>query len=177
MEGTAVIVGIVVAVIYVFQLGEMRKATVAATRSAKDTEGFFRTDERAWVVLEAVPLKIYPPFSNFPARIIYGFYPRNVGKTIARNVHLHIENVTNSTGGPAVLGPEALAPEERSVASVVLAGDAPTNSTTLWSGRIDYVDAFDVPHWKTFCYRIIDEKGNLELCNTGNDEDNNPETK
>jgi hypothetical protein len=42
-------------------------------------------------------------------------------------------------------------------------------------GRIDYTDAFNVLHWKTFCYYVSDEKGNLVHCEAGNDEDKNPE--
>lgn len=41
-------------------------------------------------------------------------------------------------------------------------------------GRIDYTDAFGVPHWKTFCFQLTET--DRSYCETGNDEDSNPES-
>jgi hypothetical protein len=173
------IAGVIILAVYTFYTvkiyGANKEAAKAAAQTAKDTEAFFMADERAWVVLDIAPIKSHPASHQFPARIIYGFYPKNIGKTVARNVSLRVDGATNGAGKPAILGPETLAPGERAVASTVAPGDAPSNLRTTWSGRIDYIDTFHVPHWKTFCYRVIDEKGTLEVCTTGNDEDDNPE--
>lgn len=103
---------------------------------------------------------------------MYGFYPKNVGKTIAREVHVHLDSAVGADGKPAKLGPQSLAPGERAPASIITSGDV---FMTTFSGRVDYDDAFGVSHWKTFCYRVVDASGVLEQCATGNDEDNNPE--
>jgi hypothetical protein len=167
MELFALCLGIILAFIYYRQLGAMQGQL---TQQGND----FRIDERAWVVLEIVPLEIYPAFSHFPARITYGFYPKNIGKTVARNVRIHVDSLYGRDGGAAILGPQSLAPGERAPASAVVTGDSPSNLITTFTGRVDYMDAFNVPHWKTFCYRVIDAKGTLEDCETRNDEDQNP---
>lgn len=167
-----VVINTVIGLIYYRQLREMQKVTSVATQSAVSTEEFFRADERAWVVIETTPYKTYPASGRFPARIMYGFYPKNIGKTIARNVHIHLDSATGADGKAAVLGPQSLAPGERAPASVITFGDV---FLTTFSGRIDYVDAFRVSHWETFCYRVVDTSGVLEQCPTGNDEDDNPE--
>lgn len=149
------------------QLTEMHRQTISS-------ENFFRTDERAWVILEVAPLETYPAFDHFPARIKYGFYAKNVGKTIARSVRIRVDSLYDADGKSAILGPQSLAPGDHSPASAIVAGDAPSNLITTWKGRIDYTDGFNVPHWITFCYSVIDAKGTLEQCQTGNDEDQNP---
>jgi hypothetical protein len=42
-------------------------------------------------------------------------------------------------------------------------------------GRIDYLDAFRVPHWRKFCFFVARGTGELWNCKEGNDEDRNPE--
>src|SRR5579864_2309906 len=77
--------GLVVLSIYTaftgYQAYEMRKATNA-------TVHFFHTDERAWIELEPVKPILFAPKSNdIPREIFrYELYPRNVGKTPARDV-------------------------------------------------------------------------------------------
>jgi hypothetical protein len=40
-------------------------------------------------------------------------------------------------------------------------------------GRIDYIDSFGAPHWKTFCFRM--SASDRSYCETGNEEDSNKE--
>jgi dipeptidyl aminopeptidase/acylaminoacyl peptidase len=40
--------------------------------------------------------------------------------------------------------------------------------------RIEYIDAFGVAHWKTFCFSIA-KNATIASCKSGNDEDDNPE--
>src|ERR1017187_784042 len=66
-------------------------AVLRLGQQADDAETFFRTDERAWVVVDQVVLlESYPPRDNFPWSFKYGVYVKNAGKTIARDVRIHI---------------------------------------------------------------------------------------
>ena len=168
-------------------------------QQADDSESFFRTDERAWVVIDQISvLESHPADATFPPHFKYGLYAKNVGKTVARDVRIHIDaffgsSPLNKNGvertqmrtwrgdegkvfGPDKAGPQSLAPGERSTVPVTAGGQAPRNDwyDTL-VGRIDYTDAFSVHHWKTFCYYMSDDKGTLNHCVSGNDEDQNPE--
>jgi hypothetical protein len=175
-------------------------AVIKLGQQADDSESFFRTDERAWVIVDPITiLESYPAKDTFPPFFKYGFYAKNVGKTVARDVRIHIDAFYGSsplnkngvertqmrtwrcregkTFGPDKAGPQSLAPSEPSTVPVVAGGQAPRNDwyDTL-VGRIDYTDAFNVVHWKTFCYYVSDDKGTLSHCISGNDEDTNPET-
>jgi hypothetical protein len=55
---------------------------------------FFRTDERAWVEIGRIEIvATYPPESTFGTIFKYGFYPKNDGKTVARDVRINITNL------------------------------------------------------------------------------------
>ncbi len=194
------------------QFPEIQKSAAAA-KLAADTaantltlsEANYRRDERAWVVVDQMSIiESYPGDDKFPASWKYGLYVRNVGKTIARDVRIHIDKAFG-TGelskhgvylfqmrafkgmhgkpfSPDARGPESLAPGERSAIPVLTSGSAPQRfpgSSAVGIdniiGRIDYIDAFNVRHWRTFCYYAFDEKGDLIHCLSGNDQDQNPE--
>jgi hypothetical protein len=81
------------------------------------------------------------------------------------------------TGNPV---PKVLAPNTTSPVPITLYGQEPQYfSKDEWVsyiiGRIDYTDAFGVPHWVKFCFFVADAQGNLWNCKEGNDEDNNLE--
>lgn len=169
-------------------------------RQATDAEIFFRADERAWVVVDhVVLLESYPPRDTFPWTFKYGIYAKNVGKTMALDVRIHVDSFFGfgelnkhgiemtqgrTWGGwkgkdpaPDKAGPSSLAPGEPSLFPIVAGGEAPKGGWVQTEvGHIDYVDAFGAKHWKNFCFTVVDEKGTLNHCEGGgNDEDNNPE--
>jgi hypothetical protein len=189
------------------QYPEIQKSAAAA-KSAADTAGqtltqnigAFRIDERAWVVVDQVALvKSFPPREGFPGFFSYGLYAKNIGKTLASNVRIHVDSFWGfgelnkhgiemtqgrTWGGwngkdpaPDKAGPSSLAPGERSLFPITTVEQAPTGGfVETVVGRIDYVDVFGVQHWKNFCYTVIDDKGTLSHCQGGgNDEDHNEE--
>jgi hypothetical protein len=111
-----VCVGIIAACIYGFQLHtmnrqldemskqypEIKKSAEAAKVAAEAAKGglvqsieFFRTDERAWVVIgkieKILTVPADPPFGSI---FKFSLYPENTGKTVARNVKINIENIS-----------------------------------------------------------------------------------
>lgn len=44
-------------------------------------------------------------------------------------------------------------------------------------GRVEYSDTFGKPHWMNFCFYIADDKGDIQSCQYGNDEDPTLATK
>lgn len=69
-------------------LYETRISTIAVTKSTENTAQFFRTDERAWIELEPIKPILFAPKSREVPRTVYTYelYPRNFGKTPARDV-------------------------------------------------------------------------------------------
>jgi len=160
------------------QLTQMHKATVAATNAAtaaqnatrteadtlKNSIQSFRVDERAWVEIGNIEKTAYP--ANPPAfgtTFKFRFYPKNVGKTVATNVTIHLDNIfgngsllTNERGihmfedqlfkqqgtnkrsiTPDKPGPQTLAPGEMSIAPVYAGGQEPKPlGTSYWYGYI-----------------------------------------
>lgn len=95
------VIGVIALCIYYGQLVQMRKATEkagisaeAAKRAAEAAEcavqqgiEHFRVDERAWIEIEPIkPILLTPRDAKFGAAFKYEIYPRNVGKTVARNI-------------------------------------------------------------------------------------------
>jgi hypothetical protein len=175
-------------------------AAVTAQNTLTQSIEAFRTDERAWVVVDQIALlESHPPHSTFPWSFKYGVYAKNVGKTIALDVRIHIDSFfgfgqLNKQGiemtqgrtwggwkgkdlAPDKAGPSSLAPGERSLFPIVAGGEAPRSGWVETEvGHIDYVDAFGAKHWKNFCFTVVDEKGTLTHCEGGgNDEDTNDE--
>jgi hypothetical protein len=127
-------------------------AARASVQSALNAEVFFRTDERAWIEIEAIQVSsIFPASPPFGKIFKYGLYPKNVGKTVARNVRIHVENPDASadlgsnihairlsqeqkwkdsaTGKRITIpdnpGPQVLAPGAKSPVPVFIAGQEP----------------------------------------------------
>jgi hypothetical protein len=77
---------------------------------------------------------------------------------------------------PKVLGPNTIA-----AVPFPVGGQEPTtfpDGTIFFSyfvGRIDYTDAFRIPHWIKFCFFIANANGDPQNCQEGNDEDRNSE--
>lgn len=78
------------------------------------------------------------------------------------------------------LTPASIAPGVTTNTPIHLGGIEPyttIDGKTMFNynvGRIDYIDAFGVAHWKTFCFSIA-KNATVAACNSGNDEDGNPE--
>jgi hypothetical protein len=77
---------------------------------------------------------------------------------------------------PKVLGPGVV-----STVPYMLSGGEPQGKdpNSAWYdfliGRIDYRDAFSVPHWMTYCFYVNNARGEIQYCREGNDQDHNPE--
>lgn len=130
---------------------------------------------------------------------------RNYGKTVARNISLRetLQNGDETFGRPnsprleyieksltlsrntstnkkewiyiySPPTPSALAPGSALASSIPIGGVFYPGLLTYVVGRITYTDSFGVDHWATFCYRI-NESSSREYCESGNDEDANPE--
>jgi hypothetical protein len=81
------------AVIYagigVFQWRQMRRQTRISSDTLRQSTESFRIDERAWIELEPIkPATLFSPATKFIPRnsFMYELYPKNFGKTIARDV-------------------------------------------------------------------------------------------
>jgi hypothetical protein len=185
---SAVVAASVYAGIAAYQLGQMRKATRAAeaaalaARDSARTESetlrnsiqSFRLDERAWIEIGKIETIAYPPDPpKFGATFKFGFYPKNVGKTVATDVTVHLDNVfgsgmllTDEKGirmfedqlfkqqgspkrslSPDKPAPQTLAPGELSVAPVYIGGQEPSHMGhgSYWYGYIiGRIDYVDV---------------------------------
>jgi hypothetical protein len=180
---------------------------VITVEQVKLTADSFRVDERAWVDLERVDkIRTIPASPPFGTIFKYGLYFKNGGKTSARHLRIYIANFTGGTAedrdavrmfqdrqwreqstgkpipAPDTPAPQTLDPGSTTPIPAYSTGQEPTRHDAffLYSyvvARIDYIDAFNVEHWKHFCFMIMNSNGELGHCESGNDEDNNPETK
>jgi hypothetical protein len=165
----------------------------------RSTEAF-RVDERAWIEIDSIKKTVMPPMNGFPQGFVYEVFLKNVGKTIARDVVLRKVSVLSQlsftsnargirrtlddllkpeqTDRPAISAypiPKVIAPGTVTPLPFTLDGAAPQYGQFRYPiGRIDYVDAFGVPRWMTFCFVVTNHSGDLRYCEYGNDEDNNP---
>jgi hypothetical protein len=153
----------------------------------------YRLDERAWVEIEPVKAQ------NIEGkRFDFSIIPKNIGKTAARNVSFRVaagSSVEDEADDEKELAFErerfekelkkelkasksgnVLVPNSEPPVPLNFRGHArgEKNFYTV-VGLFNYVDQFDVPHWKTFCLSATEKPGELEYCTYGNDEDNNPE--
>jgi hypothetical protein len=175
-------------------------AATAATRSVRNAEISFRTDERAWVVIgDIIRLEKAPAYyPNNPGKYFgFKFTPKNIGKTVAREVRIHLispefdipftidrrriqeaeDKFSLMTLYPNYPGPQSLAPNANSSIPIEVAARDPDGTKyNFILGRIDYVDAFSVRHWTHFCFFVKNSDGELGHCEYGNDQDSNPET-
>lgn len=69
------------------------------TKTYKSTIESFRMDERAWVELEPIKPTLLTPASNgFPASFTCDIYPKNAGKTVARDIAVKAWDFAASDG-------------------------------------------------------------------------------
>lgn len=79
------------ALVFQGQLSEMRK------QSSRNLESF-RIDERAWVEFGKIDITTFPPSPPFGTTFKFSIYLRNVGKTVAKGVRTHIDNIFTWNG-------------------------------------------------------------------------------
>ena len=193
------------AFISLFMWSQMKHQTEIANKTLRQSTEAFRVDERAWIEIDSIKLKSITPATLKPrmgASFLYELYFKNVGKTVARDIELRKvfsldgnRGVANARGiqmaqdnlltnqpsqpseVPALPMPKSLAPNTPIQFPIKIGGEAPQNDYLLsYSiGRVDYTDAFGVAHWLKFCFVIIDSSGDIQYCETGNDEDKNSE--
>jgi hypothetical protein len=157
-----------------------------------DARKSFRVDERAWIEVDIVPDA--KPEPTAPKAFNFRVYPKNIGKTVARNVSFGlittggINDVRNDPKGVAALLDNAkrsakgrpawavFAPNITTPVGYMFQGEARTiDSFFFVIGYVEYLDEFHVFHWKTFCFASTEIPGEFEYCPYGNDEDSNPE--
>jgi hypothetical protein len=179
------------AIIYGCQLHEMRVQIRQSLES-------FRIDERAWIEIQPISAS-----SNFRYQIYPKNVGKTAATDIKISALRGSANSSITMGNSAsqvtilqdkMMGEngalsdvprvnpisKVLAPNTVSAVPVVMDGQAPQifpkdEAVSYLIGRIDYVDAFKVPHWLKFCFFVVDSYGNLWNCKEGNDEDRNPE--
>jgi hypothetical protein len=65
----------------------MVKQNRIATDTLRQSAESFRIDERAWIEIEPIkPLLLTPGNDKFPTLFTCNIYPKNVGKTVARDI-------------------------------------------------------------------------------------------
>lgn len=157
-------------------------------------------DERAWIEIQSITPVLWAARSpGFGAQYRYNIFPKNVGKTAAYGIdfkairsapmsglslgdnQVEIANYQkmlqrNIMGIPEVSisrrVSKTLGPGEVSEAPFDIYGQEPQGGFhEFLIGRVDYMDAFGYPHWRTYCLFVADEAGNLQYCQYGNDVD------
>jgi hypothetical protein len=174
-------------------------------KPAQKAKNLFKPDERAWVEIGSIDKDVSSPDPMLGTHFKYGIYPRNVGKSVAHDVLIMVLEASDGPGFKSnqraikmrqdrlFFEPgankrsgdkpetESLAPAEQSIVPVYAGAAEPkrlSNGFFVYSyiiGRIDYIDVFGTPHWTHFCFFVLNEKGELSPCNSGNDKDNFPE--
>jgi hypothetical protein len=190
---TLIVVAVYTRIAY-HQWEQMRRAT-------GDSEESFRLDERAWIEIEPIkPILLVRDAADTGDLFTCNIYLRNLGKTVASNISVRAADPMSTDGWdenaqvvsksqdmipseiPSSRVPRVLAPNEIAAAPFRLDCQAPQTFKSghqmihYLIGRIDYVDQFRIPHWKRFCYFVVNNRGEIWNCQQGNDEDKNPET-
>jgi hypothetical protein len=181
---------------------DVNRANLQVGKPAQKAKNLFKPDERAWVEIGSIDKNVSSPDPMLGTHFKYGIYPRNVGKSVAHDVlimvleasdgprfksnqraikvrqdRLFFEPGTTKRSGDKPEA-ESLAPAEQSMLPVYAGAAAPkrlSNGFFVYSyilGRIDYIDVFGAPHWTHFCFFVLNEKGELSPCDSGNDKDN-----
>jgi hypothetical protein len=210
-ESATVVLNVLIAAAAIYSAWVFQGQLTEVKNSTRWSVESFRLDERSWVELEQIKPVLFAK-AGLRSVFTYELYPRNVGKTVARDVVMKAQVVgsgemlgTNEsmikaeqekyllnqftemgTGNPVVVTaspiPQVLAPNTTAPVPYLLHGQEPQifkNGTAYYDyliGRLDYVDQFRVPHWMTFCFFVLDQRGELRACQYGNDEDRNSET-
>jgi hypothetical protein len=82
-----IVLGVIAAWIYGRQLSTMNGQLKAAQDTLTQTAQTFKIDERAWIELEPIrPRMLTPADATFSATFTCDLYPKNVGKTVARDI-------------------------------------------------------------------------------------------
>jgi hypothetical protein len=179
--------------VYVFQ-GQLTEAHRATNLSSES----FRTDERAWVEIQPIATSPTFRYQLYPKNI-----GKTAARDIRINAlrGSQVGSITMGDSAPQLsmlqdkmLLPsgalsdvpranpvsKVLAPNTIATVPLIMDGQAPQifpkdEWVAYLIGRIDYTDAFNVPHWLKFCFFVANAKGEVWNCKEGNDEDNNPE--
>jgi hypothetical protein len=198
LEAAGVIAAIALAIL------TYRTLKTLGTQTRQSLESF-RTDERAWIEIDTVKLRSVVPATQTPKvaeSFVYEVFLKNVGKTVARDIVLRTVSTLDGNQGeinardiqqlqdslltnqppepspvPSLPVPKSLAPNTLVQLPFTTGGAAPQYGYmfSYSVGRIDYNDAFGMAHWLKFCFVVRDASGQLGYCETGNDEDENPE--
>lgn len=131
-----------------------RCANLVNEQSTSETAYYSREEERAWV-------EPWLPTAN-------SMQLSNYGKTVGRDVRV----VIHAAEGEKQFGPFAISPYTYSPVPIYFPGS--NSPGKHLSGEITYIDVFGVTHWTKFCY-AFGERGRMEPCRSGNDEDHNLE--
>jgi hypothetical protein len=102
----AVVAASIYALISLAQWSQMLKQSKIANMALQRSTESFRIDERAWIELEPIkPAQLFAPATKFIPRnsFIYELYPKNFGKTIARDIMMK----TQVSGGSEDFGDSA----------------------------------------------------------------------
>ena len=179
------------ACIFQGQLNEARKTTKLTVES-------FRIDERAWVEIQPIAssptfrYQIYPKnvgktaATDIRINALRGTALNSITMGESASQLSMLQDKMLLPGGPLSDVPRAnpvskvLAPNTVATVPFIMDGQAPQiypkdEWVAYLIGRIDYNDAFKVPHWLKFCFFVVNAKGDLWNCKEGNDEDHNPE--
>jgi hypothetical protein len=172
-----------------------------ANQSLKASVESFRIDERAWIEIEPIkPQLLMRGEADTGDLFTCNIYLRNLGKTVATNISVRAADPMSTNGWdenaqvvtksqdripkeiPSGRVQTVLAPNEISAAPFRMTCQAPQTFKSggqlihYLIGRINYVDQFQVAHWKRFCYFVVNNRGEIWNCREGNYEDKNPET-
>jgi hypothetical protein len=199
----AVVAASIYALISILIWCQMIKQNKIANAQLRQSIESFRIDERAWIEIQPIALPSNPAARLGAFR--YELYPKNVGKTAATDIKIYVprgsmdSSITLGDNAPNIsrsqdmlvngalsdiprVNPisKVLAPNTVATVPFIMDGQAPQYfSKDEWVsyliGRIDYTDAFNIPHWLKFCFFVVDARGTLWNCKEGNDEDRNPE--
>jgi hypothetical protein len=193
----AFIAAAVYALVTMFMWCAMIKQNKIAGEALRQGTESFRIDERAWVEIQPIAAspsfryELYPKnigktaATNITIHALRGTTLNSIsmGDNAAQLSMLQDKMLLNG-GLPDIprVNPisKVLAPGTVAPVPFIMDGQAPQifpkdEWVSYLIGRIDYVDAFNVPHWLKFCFFVVDAKGDLWNCKEGNDEDRNPE--
>jgi len=164
-----------------------------------------RVDERAWIEIDPIkPELLTPADKTFSATFICNITPKNVGKTVARDIEARASDITSTDGWDENAGvvsrsqdmmfsdsdlnhvfashvPAVIAPNGVSPVPFRLTCQAPQvfpsghQAIHYLIGRMNYCDQFNVKHWLRFCFYVVNGRGEIWACKNGNYEDHNDE--
>jgi len=135
--------------------------------------------------MEPVKPILFVKDDTMGASFNYEIYLKNVGMTVARDIVMRACRVSSASDmgddadqmrrtqerllsgdqrGVNNRVPKVLAPNTVSAVPLWLHAQEPQGSGagsfySLLIGRVDYVDAFSIKHWMTFCYVVANARG------------------